>query len=102
MTAPKAGPAEAENRPSHTGRQILRNSFWLMTEQGVRIVAGVIVAALVARFLGPDNFGLFNYALSLVAFFVGGVGNTLNGLFFSRLICQPVTSVFWPGASTHL
>ena len=70
---------------SHTGRQILKNSFWLMTEQGWRIVAGVIVAALVARYLGPDKFGLINYAISIIAFLSGGVGLGLDTIVVREL-----------------
>ncbi len=74
---------------SHTGRQILRNSFWLMTEQGLRVAAGVIIAALVARYLGPDNFGLINYALSIVAFLGGGVALGLDTIVIRELTVAP-------------
>ena len=74
---------------SHTGRQILKNSFWLMTEQGWRIVAGVIVAALVARYLGPGKFGLINYATSIIAFLSGGVGLGLDTIVVRELTVMP-------------
>ena len=74
---------------THTGRQILKNSFWLMTEQGLRVVSGVIVAALIARYLGPDQFGLINYALSIIAFLSGGVGLGLDTIVIRELATTP-------------
>lgn len=82
-------PPAPAHTPSHTGGQILRNSFWLMTEQGVRIVAGVVIAALIARYLGPDNFGLINYALSIVAFLSGGVSLGLDTIVLRELTKAP-------------
>lgn len=38
-----------------------------------RMVLGLFVSVAVARYLGPKNFGLFNYVMSIVAL-VGVVG----------------------------
>ncbi len=38
------------------------NFFWLVADKLVRLVAGVFVGMLVARYLGPGQFGLFAYA----------------------------------------
>jgi PST family polysaccharide transporter len=75
--------------PSHTGRQILQNSFWLMLEQGLRIAAGIVVAALIARYVGARDFGLFNYALSLVAFLSAAVGLGLDTIVIRELNSRP-------------
>jgi len=82
-------PTESIPIAGHTGRQILKNSFWLMTEQGLRVVSGVIVAALIARYLGPDQFGLINYALSIIAFLSGGVVLGLDTIVIRELTVTP-------------
>jgi len=46
-----------------------RNTGWLFLEKGVRIVLTLTVWALVIRYLGPQQFGVFSYALSYVLLF---------------------------------
>ncbi len=49
--------------------KILRNSSWLIGDKIFTMVVGVIVTAIVARYFGPERYGIFNYALSLVTLF---------------------------------
>jgi hypothetical protein len=48
---------------------VLGNAGWLLAEKALRLALGVAVSALVARYLGPEQFGVLNYALALVALF---------------------------------
>ena len=43
------------------------NFLWLISDKCLRLVAGLIVSMLVARYLGPGRFGLLAYATSVVA-----------------------------------
>jgi O-antigen/teichoic acid export membrane protein len=55
---------------THQGfRRYFSNSFWMMGEQLLRMIAGVLVGIWVARYLGPQQFGVFSYALAFVALF---------------------------------
>lgn len=47
----------------------LSNTSWLMSERVGNILISSLVGILVARYLEPLNFGILNYALSLVALF---------------------------------
>lgn len=47
----------------------LNNSKWLVFEKVVRLIVGLTVGALVARYLGPSQFGELAYALAYIAFF---------------------------------
>lgn len=47
------------------------------------------MAALIARYLGSSNFGLLNYALSLVAFFLAGVGLGFDTIVIRELNTRP-------------
>ncbi len=47
----------------------VKNSFWILIEKMSRIISGILVGVLVARYLGPDQFGLISYALNVVAIF---------------------------------
>lgn len=44
------------------------NSSWMLAEQFLRILSGVFVGIYIARYLGPENFGVLSYSLALSAF----------------------------------
>jgi PST family polysaccharide transporter len=56
--------------------KIIRNIGWLFADRVLRMGVGLIVTAWVARYLGPQQFGLFNYATAFVSLF--GVLATLG------------------------
>ncbi|MGE1130500.1 flippase [Bacillus wiedmannii] len=49
--------------------KIIGNASWLVGDKVFNMVIGVFVMALVARYLGPENYGLYNYALAFVTLF---------------------------------
>ncbi len=51
------------------GRDLLANSGWLMMDKLVRLFIGLAVGVLVARYLGPEKMGVWNYGLAIFAFF---------------------------------
>lgn len=61
--------------------KVVNNATWMIACNIVHVLCGVLINALTARFLGPADFGLINYAASIVAFFVPvmqlGLGDTL-------------------------
>ncbi len=46
-----------------------KNTSWLFAEKILRMVVGLLVGVWVARYLGPEKFGLLSYALSFVGLF---------------------------------
>jgi O-antigen/teichoic acid export membrane protein len=42
--------------------------MWMLAEQGLRIIAGVFVGIYIARYLGPEKFGVLSYVLAISAF----------------------------------
>jgi polysaccharide transporter, PST family len=50
-------------------RKILGNTGWLMVDRIVRMGLGVLVGVMVARYLGPSQYGILSFALSFVALF---------------------------------
>lgn len=46
-----------------------KNTSWLFGEKILRIFVGLFVGVWVARYLGPEQFGLFSYAQSFVGLF---------------------------------
>lgn len=52
-----------------TQTKIITNVFWAITGKVVTLLSTLIVGIFVARYLGPDQYGLMNYVVSLVALF---------------------------------
>ncbi|WP_297303526.1 flippase [uncultured Coprobacter sp.] len=52
-----------------TQGKIIRNVFWAVLGKVVTLLSTLIVGILVARYLGPEQYGLMNYAISVVALF---------------------------------
>ena len=50
-------------------RQVLGNLAWLLTDQILQMALGLLVGVWVARYLGPAQFGLLNYAIAFVSLF---------------------------------
>jgi len=67
----------------------LVNISWVMAEKIFNLGMTFIVTILVARYLGPEQFGVLAYAISLVAVFAiaGHVG--LSGLVVRELVKHP-------------
>ena len=51
-------------------KKYIANSSWIMSEKIVLMGLGFVATAVVARFLGPEDYGNLSYAYSLTAFFV--------------------------------
>ncbi|WP_436486893.1 flippase [Chitinophaga sp. ARDCPP14] len=45
--------------------KLFENSGWLLVDKLSKLFPGIIIMALIARHLGPEEFGIWNYALAL-------------------------------------
>lgn len=50
-------------------RAYIYNTWWLFLEKVTRIIVTLVVWGTVIRYLGPEQFGIFSYALSYVFLF---------------------------------
>ncbi len=70
-------------------------------EQGLRLVSSLFVGVWVARYLGPEQFGIFNYAIAFTALFAGIAKLGLDGIVVRELVKQQekcdelLGTVFW-------
>ena len=60
----------ASQKLSPNLRKILGNTGWLFTEKIVQMVLGLLVGVWITRYLGPERFGRFNYAIAVVGLFI--------------------------------
>lgn len=63
-----------------------KNTSWLFSEKILRMVVGLFVGIWVARYLGPEQFGLFSYAQSFVGLFTAIATLGLNGIVVRELV----------------
>lgn len=49
--------------------RLLANLNWLFADKILRLAGGLVIGIWVARYLGPEQFGVLNYALAFVALF---------------------------------
>lgn len=74
----------------HQGfRRYAANTSWMMAEQMLRVIAGLFVGIWVARYLGPEQFGLFSYVLAFAAIFGGIAKLGLDGIVVRELLNHP-------------
>ncbi|SDU77464.1 flippase [Pseudomonas sihuiensis] len=74
----------------HQGfRRYAANTSWMMAEQMLRIIAGLLVGIWVARYLGPQQFGLISYVLAFTAIFGGIAKLGLDGILVRELVNHP-------------
>ena len=72
---------------NHQGfMKYFKNTSWLFAEKVLRMVVGIFVAIWVARYLGPEQFGLFSYAGSFVGLFTAFATLGLDGIVIRELV----------------
>ena len=65
------------------------NTTWMMLEQMARLVAGLLVGVLVARYLGPTQFGELSFAVAFVALFGAVSSLGLDSIVTRELVRDP-------------
>lgn len=73
-------------------QKILINAGWLFGDKILRMGMGLLVGVWVARYLGPEQFGLLNYAIAFVALFTAFANLGLNGIVVRDLVQDPSTA----------
>lgn len=73
--------------PGKTG--IVKNASWIIGMQVIKSLLGLFISPLTARCLGPSNYGLINYAASVVSFVSPIMYLGLNGILVQELVTQP-------------
>ena len=74
----------------HSGfRKYFANTSWLMAERILRMTVALFVGAYVARYLGPERFGLLSYANSFVGLFLALATLGLDSIVIRELVKNP-------------
>jgi O-antigen/teichoic acid export membrane protein len=72
---------------AHNGfKRYFKNTSWLFGEKILRMIAALFIGVWVARYLGPEKFGLLSYAQSFVALFAVVASLGLDSLVVRELV----------------
>ncbi len=77
------------------------NSMWGLLEKFSRIISGILVGVLVARFLGHEKFGIITYGLGVIGIFTIFSTLGLDSLIVRELISRKINkekilgTAFW-------
>ena len=68
--------------------KVVKNASWIIVCRIAQSALTLLVGMLTARYLGPSNYGLINYATSLVSFFVPIMYLGLNSVLTQELVTR--------------
>ena len=86
-----------EHRPGLV--KILDNIGWLFFDKVLRMGVGLLVGVWVARYLGPENFGLMNYAMAFTGLFGAIASLGLQGIVIRDIVNSPKDSNVFLGTA---
>ena len=69
--------------------KIFKNASWIIICKIVQSLLSLVVTMLTARYLGPSNYGVINYAAAIVAFVVPIVQLGLGNIQVQELVNNP-------------
>ena len=70
-------------------RKYFANTSWLLGERILRMIVSLFVGIYVAKYLGPERFGLLSYANSFVGIFTAIAILGLDGIVVRELVKSP-------------
>ncbi len=75
---------------SHRGfKKYFANTSWLFLEKIFRMLISFFISVLIARYLGPEKFGILSYAQSFVGLFAAFATLGLEGVLIREIIKNP-------------
>jgi len=75
---------------NHSGfRKYFDNTSWLLMERIVRMIVALFVGIYIARYLGPERFGLLSYANSFVGLFIALATLGIDSIVIRELVKRP-------------
>lgn len=73
----------------HNLQMILGNTGWMLFDKLLRMCVGLFVIVWIARYLGPDQFGAFNFAVAFTSIFGYLASLGLDGIVVKYLVREP-------------
>ena len=75
--------------PNFLRHKVVKNAGWIIGGRIVHMLCAFVVSLLTARYLGPGNYGLINYATAYTTFFYSICTLGINSILVKALIDEP-------------
>ncbi len=72
--------------------RIVKNAGWLMIGRVIHMILSFVIGLLTARYLGPANFGVLNYAGAYTTFFMAFCTLGINSVIVKNFVDHPEES----------
>lgn len=97
-------PAFVRRRIAHRPNllKIVDNIGWLFFDKVLRMGVGLLVGVWIARYLGPEQFGLLNFATAFIGLFGAIAGLGLQGIVVRDIVRDPETARLTLGTAAVL
>lgn len=69
--------------------KVTRNASWIIAGRVYHMLLAFFVGLLTARYLGPSNFGLINYAATYTSFFASFCTLGINSVIVKNFVDHP-------------
>ena len=69
--------------------KVTRNASWIIAGRVYHMVLAFVVGLLTARYLGPNNYGLLNYAATYTSFFASFCSLGINSVIVKNFVDHP-------------
>ena len=79
-----------------------KNAMWLIGGKVCQMIISLLVSILTARYLGPSNYGLINYASAYISFFTSVCTLGINSVIIKNFIDYPTEKGTTIGTSIML
>ena len=70
-------------------KKVVKNASWLILCRVVQSIVALLIGMLTARYLGPSNYGILNYASSVVAFAVPLAELGMRNILVQEIVSHP-------------
>jgi PST family polysaccharide transporter len=71
-------------------KKIVENTAWLLSENILRIGLGIFVGSWIARYLGPEQFGMLSFAIAFAALFEAFATFGLDPIIVRNITANPL------------
>lgn len=78
------------------------NILWLSADSLIRLGLGFLVSVWLARYLGPNDFGVYNYSFAIIAIYSAVASLGMNGVVVRELVKGDVSKEIVMGSSFAL
>ena len=82
--------------------RVVNNATWIIASRIIQALLSMVISMLTARYLGPAEYGLINYAASMVAFVVPIMHLGINSVLVQEIIRNPQDESTYVGTATGL